>query len=433
MRKIMDEIIYDLRKNNFFFFLLAIQLIVCMIVSFVTATLYSDTISTSENAQQKLEKVSYHRIFDNLVEEYETQFFSKENYLAKLKNMYLSLVSSDAFEYLEIYMQPVEINDNNIPETFLYGYERGDEGYSVRSSMNLNGEKQTSYNVKCFWISENVQSSFDMTCSDGKLFQSDDFAFDSMEIPVLLGDEYKNMFEIGEVLSGNIMIKTPINLKVIGFLDKGSYLYHYGRYENLDRYLLLPSVNMNSIPESALQIMEQKILYLMKINGTLKSSQSLENLQLDINRICESSGIVPYSYVDGAPNIQSYMFNSSITEIQAFVRMLALMLLIFSFITLILYTILKIEKNLKYYAVLQLSGFSVSEICKVVVGNIIAILLISDLISVPVSLAIIYMLGIKATFTYIFIMINFGILFATTIVVVSKFKSYELIDFLREE
>ena len=171
----------------------------------------------------------------------------------------------------------------------------------------------------------------------------------------------------------------------------------------------------------------------MKINGTLKSNRSLEELQVAINEICKSSQISPGSYVDGAPNIQSYMLNAGIKEIQTFIHMLSLLLLLFSFITLFLYTILKIEKNLKYYAILQLSGFSLREICEVVIGDIVTILLISDLISIFVSQVILALLGAKAAYMGMFIMINAGIFASTIITVIYKFKHYELIEFLREE
>jgi len=171
---------------------------------------------------------------------------------------------------------------------------------------------------------------------------------------------------------------------------------------------------------------------LMKINGEVKTKYSANEIQTEINNICKQAQITPASYVDGATNSQSYMFNISIEKISNMIFGLAAGLIVFAVISLITFILTKIEKNLHYYAILMISGFSLLDIQFIIVGTIVSIVMSAGFITTVISFSFLYLVQISEAFILPLIIICLLTILLTSVIALKKLKQYDICDFLRE-
>lgn len=374
MKKILGEIIFDIKNNVVIFTILMIQLIICFSVC-----VFSDAIQANMNMEELVvndnnTEKNYYKITDNLVGDYEKAFFESENYLAKLKIMYYELTHNDKFKYLEIYENPTVLYGDNIKDKSLYLYEDG-------QAENSRGEEEGNIlnEVKCYWVSCNVQSSFDWKFKEGSLWTEDEK--NNSLIPIVLGSDYAETYKLGDIIGGITPIDGKVNYQVYGILKEGNYLIHNDRMINLDRYVLLPLKDIEKIPVSKEEESSYNILYLFKINGTIQSGLSANELQSIIQEICDKSGIIPSSSVTGSTNAQSYIINESMLNILQMLKSMLTMLVVFAISTTLFYMLIKIDKNKRYYSILLLNGFSINQVRAIIFGNIIIPIILADFIS----------------------------------------------------
>lgn len=110
--------------------------------------------------------------------------------------------------------------------------------------------------------------------------------------------------------------------------------------------------------------------YLMKTSGTILSTNSKEHVQYTINNICEELNIHPYYIVLGADNQQDARFiHTDIKRCNTLLSIISIVLIIFSGITLTAFEIIIVKQNLKYFAILLISGFKYSDIFKILFGQ----------------------------------------------------------------
>jgi len=431
LNKIYTEIKFDKENKPLFYYLLLILLTVGLTVTSIGISIFYEIKAGTQKLEEKYSDYNYYGIYDNLVGEYEKIFFEEDNALTKLKSMESLLNKSQLFEYMEIYTQPVDIV-KKIPDYFLYGYETESDDRSIWQVTETDGTIKTYYNVKGLWIGKNIQNIFDLTCEEGNLFGQENYQFNSDEIPVILGNDYKDIFKVGDIVQGNTMLNMDMNLKVIGILKKGAVVLYSNQIVNLDRYILLPMVDTQKIPVTEEEASTQNMLLLMKINGEVKTKYSANEIQTEINNICKQAQITPASYVDGATNSQSYMFNISIEKISNMIFGLAAGLIVFAVISLITFILTKIEKNLHYYAILMISGFSLLDIQFIIVGTIVSIVMSAGFITTVISFSFLYLVQISEAFILPLIIICLLTILLTSVIALKKLKQYDICDFLRE-
>lgn len=389
MRKILEETLFDIRKNMVLFIVMTLQFTVCFYICIFSEQLRYEIAFLKEEVLGKKLEYKYYDITDNLVGSYENEFFEKEDALGRLKIMYSMLKNNDNFNYLEIYENPVVIIGDNIGDKLIYRYEQGETDI-YRGTEN----GQTLNEVKCYWISSNVGEAFDFRYREGSLWSEQESNNDV--IPILLGYDYIGIYNVGDTISGITPIDGRIRFEVCGILEEGSYLVNNDRMINLDRYVLLPLQDAGTVPESAEEERAQRILYLLKINGTLQSNLSADELQQIVTEICNSSGVTPISSVLGATNVQSYIMRDSLENILEMIENMLLVLVIFSIFTALFYVLIKIDKNKRYYAILSINGFSMSQIKSIILGNILFPIIAADLAAGLIACLISFILNFQS-------------------------------------
>lgn len=179
--------------------------------------------------------------------------------LDELKSAYEEITTLD---YYEINSQFLEITYPKIKDEFLYGFEYGNAEKQVAGN-------ETIYQTKCFQISKNCFDKFDIEVSTGRAFSDEDMEYSPGEnIPIIVGYEYADELEIGDVLKG-VYIQDEFTYEVIGILQEGSNIDLGGQEVRLDRYLLMPSFNISEKPADAEADMFQVRHYANKLSGKL--------------------------------------------------------------------------------------------------------------------------------------------------------------------
>lgn len=327
---------------------------------------------------------NFYKLSDTLYGEAETKFFSSENALEKLKTYYYELSTSKAFDYLEIYNQPIEVESFLGDITFLYGYEYG--AYENKNPKRIltfsDGSSAYFCNANALWCGNNFFSTFNINV-DGKTYNKKDFTYDKNNpIPLIMGADYKQYYQIGDTLK----LLLPMDYReaiVIGFLQNDSSIWYNNKFISLDRYIILPLQNdLTSYPNNTEEHSRQIITYLMKINGTIVSETlSANDVQIYIDEICNRCGINPASLINGSTNYQIGKFRLTINEIEKIFSYIFGVLFIFTCVLLSILTWIKTKNNLKYYAILLTYRFTRNQINMIIVLEDLLFLLVPNLLS----------------------------------------------------
>ena len=369
----------------------SILLFILFVISFtaITISVSSNEIvsSESEHYQNTFGNIEYYKLNDNLVGEAEERFFSGSNKIERFKRFYNALSNNKNFEYFEVYLQPIEVESFAGDVNCLNGYDGGYyESHPLSRELTLpDGYSGMFSTVKTIWLGQTVFSHFDLDI-EGRGFTDTEYQYLSgSRFPVILGAAYKNVYDIGDTFHTGAMIDCG-EAVVIGFLQKGAHISSGRGLVNLDTYMVLPMYNDKSIIEDEDDYGRQLILYLMKINGILASDKYTPNeLQEMVNIMCEDCGITPSSYIDGATNSQSYLLGLSIEEILEALSHISSFIVVYACLALSVFMYSKTKKKLKYYAILSVCGFSITEINLVIILEICIFIFLSNISALMLS------------------------------------------------
>ena len=150
----------------------------------------------------------------------------------------------------------------------------------------------------------------------------------------------------------------------------------------LDRFMILPSFDFNSYQTSEDYTSIYRSLYYIKTDGVIASKYDANTMQTIMNDICSELDIFPYYYVIGATNQPSYLLGLDMSSMLQILKSITLFIFSFSFIIVSIFTLITIKRNLKYYAILSVNGFTYKDIKTLIVLQPLYIYLSSLIISV---------------------------------------------------
>ncbi|MGC6585006.1 ABC transporter permease [Paenibacillus sp. Dod16] len=301
---ILNNLKFYLRKYLFLVLVLYVQITLFLITFGTFVTLIKEIDFESEDLQQIYDGKAIYQLIDGYydAEEYQ-EFISENDYITRLKNFYNGLNTATEFQYLAMYDQAIMIEDTKIPSDAYHGYERGNE--KIQTTIN-----NKSYTVaKAFQLNNQALNFFNLQVSEGQLWDKDDFQNEQNEIPVLLGDTYRNYYEIGDVTKINYYNKM-VNIKVVGFLNPNSKVFYQNNTEfYLDKYILLPYIEWNSKPTTLIDEKFQQASYFAMINGYVVTNNDISGNQVVMQRIeaiAQNSSFGKYSFIGLNPHFNQY-------------------------------------------------------------------------------------------------------------------------------
>ena len=123
MKTIVKELILDIHDSIFASLILEIQLFAFSLLCLFAFRFSEEVNSLQSGMVYAHQEKELYRLVDNLVGQYETEFFQNRDSLARLGIMYSKLKNAEQFEYLEMYDNPIVFVSDTVPDEVLYTYE----------------------------------------------------------------------------------------------------------------------------------------------------------------------------------------------------------------------------------------------------------------------------------------------------------------------
>lgn len=342
--------------------------------------LLSDNITRFQ--RQTREKMRF-QVVDNYFGDDERIFFDSKDNIIRLKQMYNALTSDERYDFVVSTIQPIGVKNFSGSEKFKNMYERGihiedvvidGEEYSIIKSLQYNRELLESYNL---------------SLSDGRYPQDDEYTYNrEASVPILLGSDYKGTYYLGDTIELDY-IGLRIRGAVIGFLEEDEYIFDQDSIVYLNRFLLIPSLNFDGLPNDKLEKGYQLRIYLQKVNGTIETNTlNANDLQKIINEITYNSNLKAFSVI-GANNINLSILNMQANELFVISSLIGSLIIIYIISLVSSLVEVELRTNTRRYAIELLCGMSLMRLRQIIIIKI----LIFVSMALMISLFSIYMIN----------------------------------------
>lgn len=409
---IIREAFKSLIKTKIFTIIIIFQLVVTSIVCNLVIEKIS-SMNKSYNDLNLYSQKSYLWISENQFDnELEHKFWNSENSLQRIKNYYTDMSKSDDYKYLEICKQ--EINIKTI-------------------DPNKNGyisAKNYSVNLDCL-------NEFGIKVTEGRLFTNSEMFINlsTETLPVLLGYNLKDKYKIGDVFEGTYLCKN-FNFKVIGVLERNSHIIktniqqeNVGEfyYEYFDNSYITPLVNMEQAPKNKDDILFQKILYMFKLNATIAAPINYNSgeIRSKMDALADKYDMYDFVIISMSNDKLSLLKLVSKNNIDIMI-ILAIVLFVFSLISLFAIFSAKIHKNTGQYAVHLMLGASKKCVAMYILAEVLIVLFLSHALSYMVTKIV---FGSRVEYTILWMGLSIITIIAACIHPIFRLTKKEL-DFL---
>ncbi len=142
------------------------------------------------------------------------------------------------FEFYEIYEQPLQSRFYwNMDDSFLDTYN----GAPIKNQeLEIEGEDCFVSTLNGIQVNQKAYNYFLDYIEAGRGFCESDFQYKrNSKIPVILGNDYKMYYSIGDIIELDYLLE-EFNFEVIGFFEQGLELKIMNSKYNMDKYLCVP-------------------------------------------------------------------------------------------------------------------------------------------------------------------------------------------------
>lgn len=281
-------------KSNFLYHLFSMVILTLfLLISGIFFTLY-----TKANVQEKYiadiyDGKTFYDLKDSLYDP--DQFYDyrhkKEN-IDKISDFYNALDSSLTIDFLSVFTQSIPIENFQGGSSFYYNSEAF---RAVHPSMTAN--------LKSLQLNQNAFDFYKIKLSHGENLPWENISYNNDEIPVLLGSEYSNLYNLGDSIAGKYYFR-DINMIVKGFIAPNTFINYNGTPEfYLDQYLIVPyPATCKYVDKNNFEF--EGILYFAMINGRLSTTLPKDELIYEIKLISHKTQFEEFSII-GLPELSS--------------------------------------------------------------------------------------------------------------------------------
>lgn len=397
--------------------------LICQITAFfiLIGTFFAFT-NEAHHGKSSLERAykdkAIYQLLDGYFDPDEFEAFRDEpNALNILKSYYNALDNAVSFQYLAMFNQSIIIDDVN----------------SVFPKELTINNSSFSKRVDAFQINEQAYKYFELDVIKGRTFQQGDFDDNGRVLPVLMGSNYIDVFEVGDRLTATYYQK-EVELEIIGFLQENSLVYFNGNTEfYLDEYMISPYVNYKA-PETEFDEWFQEIVYFAMINGYISipfGDNFTQNMMMELEAISEKTGFYNYNFIGSNPNIQQYrgLINILNENYDLIINLLMLAFFI-NMVTIGSQVYMMQETRLHIMAIHYLNGATLQVLIKQFVIEKLGIVALATLLGWGV------LVQLKMANTLIMLMILMVAIILTvgiSLILIYKLKNIELMLMLNQE
>lgn len=304
LKQITSEFKTLAKTNCVYYTLSTLVLSAFLVIIGIIANLQINAHFTGQHIQKVYNGKNFYSVIDSLYNPSEFSNFRKNhNNINRIGTFYNSLTTSSLFDFISAFCQPIPIKDFRGSEQFLYN---SDQFIKAHSDIPLN--------IKCFQLNQSAFCFHNLAINNGLSFVWDDIDYSTGKIPIVLGSNYKDIYDIGDCLFGNFYSK-DFKFEITGFLTPNTFVYYKGNPEfYLDDYILLPYPKRCELVD-ATNFKFESILYFAMINGDLATTATKKDLLDEIKQIANNTGFIEFSVI-GLPKI-SLKYNEIISVISA--------------------------------------------------------------------------------------------------------------------
>lgn len=293
----------------------------------------------------------------------------------KLTELKERLYNDKRFSFFTSYSQPIYLKEA-VPDIFLDGYEEGNTSCSV-----IEQQHEKWYFAKALLVSEKFFEVNHIVLDEGQLFETKDYVYNKgKKVPVLLGNAYKEIYKVGDVISADYLFE-GMDLQVAGFIkEKNFYLSSQSNeFVSLERYILLPAFQIDERTEFS------SILSLMELNGGVISTIGLDKVKEIFTKHLEGVSLTwkinVHDYSSEGDNFAVNKYSKMTKQVEKQFQLLLLLVLMFSSIGILLNVSSILEKNKYIFGIEMLCGASYKDIIIEAVGLIGIIFVLADVCS----------------------------------------------------
>lgn len=199
----------------------------------------------------------------DLFDENFSEIRSRKNILEQLKDINHKFNTSNNFDFIEINLSSVY------------------------------GNNKIKYNAAYF--DENVMDYFSLKTENNKKFERNYFENNLKNIPIILGNNYKSQYKIGDKIK-LIIRGYETDCYILDFINKGESIIYFNTQVNLDDYFIIPFIKTINDKEYSLNDINEYNFRLLldKNNGLVIPKNNLKNVKLEIKNISNSYSL-PYT------------------------------------------------------------------------------------------------------------------------------------------
>lgn len=423
LKQIFIEAKESLLKKKIFALLILVQATVFFFLLSVLFLHFNNVDTKTKSFYAQYEGKNIYQLSDELFNEKEQEYLSKDESLANLKNFYNTLNKSSDFKYLNTTTQPIGIVNFKGNKTFWEGYEDGSF-----PPHEIDGKKYEF--VKSLQINKQVIDSFDLKLLEGNLFQKDDYIYNNNKsIPIILGSDYQSIYKIGDEVEIDYIMKS-LKGRVVGILKPNSVLPVRENIEfYLDKHIILPSFSIEQAPINKDDSTFQKRHYLQLINGQIFTEKGSLQVRKLIDEISQSTNFYDLIIIGANDTGIDIMFSMLKQNINLLI-MLTVLLFCFCVVTIFFSFIMKWNINIQKYAIHLISGATVYNILGYMFWEIFIIISIS-VIAVIISITFIGFMPIA--YYFIIILTGLAITLSSILPLYIKLKKLNISNILKKK
>ena len=298
------------------------------------------------------------------MEESVSSFVKDYEKVVHLKDFYNELGNNSLIEYYEEIEQPVEADEFKATEIFRYGYEEQFESDEIKQIL-LN------YNS---WHNNNLCEKI----IEGDDLKKSDFVQENYEeIPVILGYEYRDYYNIGDTMDVTLSTDVFGHYKVIGIMNKDTSIWVNDNLVYLDRYIIAPALTIQQEPCDYSDLIYQGFLYMQKINGVVKLSDnySFQEFMVDFERLRIKYNIFDINILNYS-TLETNALKLLLYENSNNLMGMLILMCTYIFISVIVYILIILNSSRYRFRVYIISGYRLLDLKKNIYCKILGIVVI---------------------------------------------------------
>lgn len=298
------------------------------------------------------------------MEESVSSFVKDYEKVVHLKDFYNELGNNSLIEYYEEIEQPVEVDEFKATEIFRYGYEEQFESDEIKQIL-LN------YNS---WHNNNLCEKI----IEGDDLKKSDFVQENYEeIPVILGYDYRDYYNIGDTMDVTLSTDVFGHYKVIGIMNKDTSIWVNDNLVYLDRYIIAPALTIQQEPCDYSDLIYQGFLYMQKINGVVKLSDnySFQEFMVDFERLRIKYNIFDINILNYS-TLETNALKLLLYENSNNLMGMLILMCTYIFISVIVYILIILNSSRYRFRVYIISGYRLLDLKKNIYCKILGIVVI---------------------------------------------------------